>query len=847
MGVHGLTTYLRENQRVLGKTKQFSPARVSDETVTTIVIDGLSFIFEIYQQSRLPWVYGGEYEAFARCVVQVVKAWIAVGLKVYFVFDGASPSLKIPTLISRLNRNNVQNSVLFFRTSPTSRSTPRFLHENRIIPPLVFLSCIETLESLAKENPELFVHFADEEGDPYAVELAGRLGAYVVGNDSDFVILNSGRYAGYIPLEGMLWTAPLPVNEFPSTYEEQEDGFQTVVSKTKKRSNPASQQTAFGLIPPEETPLSDLVLSVIVYTPSTLAFHLKLPTTLLPLLASLIGNDFSNTSTTQRNVQSLFFERSLTLSQRITRTANTLSSILDAATQKRKAKHRVGSVMDLIDRTVNALLVRSPSSLAAGEIDSIVDRIVNAALQYAIDKYEGDVYGPASLWPTLVCALHGGDTCPLPNLFSRALLQSQVPGNVNGAPEDSVLMVRSLYVKVFRAGKLQPQVTNSLSTGTFWPRIFLDNPDFESVAVSIGRPIRTWVYALLDDGVGLPEAPEEDLPAVEGSVSEGDEAEVDPDELIDVVEENSDDDADFLAPLRGELQRLRGPEEDPSDTVPASASSRSRSRPPARPKYVSEYVRRGIRIASEEVPVPDLAALMISSGFAESIDTDAWVPVQLRSLEERMALFLHILGSNVPAVKNVSPDRLMAVLVVRWIVQTLHQRALESSMSKGREQERWTRQEARALLTFYGSPPSMNVGDTASHANGSDTNPPTTIPLIDRNVQLMAQVLMAVESIHLLSQLLFLTEQVPANIQALSGQKLHAYLTNSTPVPEEVLAPGLWDACTTSLEDAFALERPKKARKTKVEQIKPVAKANNRTTTSRPVQGLFSLLVDDLA
>lgn len=748
-------------------------------------------------------------------------------------------------MISRLNRTNVQHSLLFFRTSPTSRSTPRFLHENRIIPPLVSLSCVETLEALAKVNSGLEVHFADEEGDPYAVELAGRLGAYVVGNDSDFVILDSGQYAGYISLEDMLWTVPLPVAESPRTKEDQEDDFQTVVSKTKKRSNLTTHQTSFGLIPPEELPLSDLVLSAVVYTPSMLASHLKLPTTLLPLLASLVGNDFSNKSTTQRNVQSLFFERSLTLSQRITHTANTLSSILNAATQKRNAKHRVGSVMDLIDRTVSALLVRSPSSLATGEIDSIVDRIVNAALQYAIDKYEGDVYGPASLWPTPICALHGGGTCPLLNLFSRALGQSPEPGIASGAsPVDNILMLRSLYLKAFRAGNL-PKVADILSTGTFWPRIFLDNPDIENVAISIGRPIRLWIYALLEDGVGLPEAPEEEHSTVDG-VSEGDEAEEDPDELIDVIEEDSDVDVDLLAPLRGELQRIRGTEADTSEAVPASVSSRSRSRPPRmRPKCVTEYVRRGTRIAPEQVPVPDLASLMTSSGFDEDIDPDAWIPVQLRSSEERMTLFLHILGSDVPAVRSVSPDRLMAVLVLRWIVQTFHRRALESGMGKERERERWTHQEARTFLGFYESLPSTSVDNTAGHGNATNTNLPTTIPLTDRNVQLMAQILMAIETLHILSQVLFLTDQVPAHIQALSGQKLHAYLTNSIPVPAETLPPGLWDACTASLEDAFALERQKKAKKSKVNQ-KPVAKANNKTTT-RSGQGLFSLLVDDVA
>ena len=42
MGVHGLTTYLRENQRVLGKTRQFPPTSASEEITTTIVVDGWS-------------------------------------------------------------------------------------------------------------------------------------------------------------------------------------------------------------------------------------------------------------------------------------------------------------------------------------------------------------------------------------------------------------------------------------------------------------------------------------------------------------------------------------------------------------------------------------------------------------------------------------------------------------------------------------------------------------------------------------------------------------------------------------------------------------------------------------
>jgi hypothetical protein len=51
------------------------------------------------------------------------------------------------------------------------------------------------------------------------------------------------------------------------------------------------------------------------------------------------------------SAQSLFFQRQLTLSQRITHVAATLTS-MSASSQKRKAKHQVGSVMDLIDKAV---------------------------------------------------------------------------------------------------------------------------------------------------------------------------------------------------------------------------------------------------------------------------------------------------------------------------------------------------------------------------------------------------------------------------------------------------------------------------------------------------------------
>ncbi|OAX43691.1 PIN domain-like protein [Rhizopogon vinicolor AM-OR11-026] len=838
MGVHGLTTYLRENQRILSKAVEF-PSSSND--VTSIVVDGWSFIYELYEQSKLPWVYGGEYDAFSACVGGVVKAWIAVGLRVYFVFDGSAPELKFPTLVNRLNHSIIERSLLFFRTSAASRLTPRFLHETRMIPPLAYHACLHALHAVASSVDAMEVHFADEEGDPYAVELAGRLGAFVVGNDSDFVILNSGKYAGYIQLDDMLWAVPNSAEEGSGGGGDEHDEFRTVKKGKTKKQNATQQGISRGLIPPEHS--TDLTLSVSVYTPATLASHFKIPVTLLPLLGALVGNDFSNRSSTQRNVQSLFFERQLTLSQRIARVGSTLNEILSASTRKRKARHQVGSVMDLIDRSVHALLIRPPSTMASGEIDAIVDRIVNATLQYAIDKYDGDRFGPDGLWPSKICALHRGETCRLSGLFSRALLLSSNNAGEDNVVENQFLQLQSLYIPAYRLGHFQPKLMDILSTGTFWPKLFLENPDVENVARSIGRPIREWIYAILEDAVGLPEAPEEieELDDEQSDAPQVDDE--DEDELIDVVEEDSEDDgADLLAPLRGELQRLRAPDEE--SAMPASTSSRSRAPSAPRPKYITEYVRRGTRVASEEVEVPDLGRLLASySSVLHGDSQDNWTPLPLRTPSERMSLFLHALRSSTAAVEELPSEQLMGALVLRWVVQIMHLRALESP-SKERENERWTKSEACALLAFYMSQRHcLNIRSTpnspgaAEHVTGSEAT-----PMNERSIQLMAQVLVATESIHQFSEVLLLTERVPVHVHILSGQSFYTLLTQKGSNCRDTLPQGLWEACMEGLEGAFAEERPVKTKKSKVnaKRGEPVVQKVVRVGTKGSKFGLLA-------
>jgi len=88
MGVHGLATYLRENHRALSTTLVLSQEQSKSKPALSLIIDGWSFIYGLDNQSRLPWTYGGEPEQFYDLVIRVARAWISVGWKLYFVFDG---------------------------------------------------------------------------------------------------------------------------------------------------------------------------------------------------------------------------------------------------------------------------------------------------------------------------------------------------------------------------------------------------------------------------------------------------------------------------------------------------------------------------------------------------------------------------------------------------------------------------------------------------------------------------------------------------------------------------------------------------------------------------------------
>ncbi|KAF8622707.1 hypothetical protein AX15_006798 [Amanita polypyramis BW_CC] len=758
-----------------------------------------------------------------------------LGFQIYFVFDGACPEIKFPTVASRLTQTQAHHSLLFFRTSANSRNTGRFLKETRIMPPLAYSTCIQTLQLMTQRSNGLQVHFADEEGDPFAVELAGRVGGYVIGSDSDFVVLNSEGYKGYIPLDEMVWLLPESMDPVPDG--ESDGEFRTVRKAKTKRKVKNDTGAGRGIIP-TGSDVQRLTLSFSAYSPELLATHLKLPVTLLPLLGAVVGNDFSTRSENpRRNVQSLFFERQLTLSQRVDRAASTIHSILSLDSGRKRAKHQVGSVMDLIDRTVNALLSRWTTTMASGEIDKIAEGIVNATLQYAIPKYQGNLDGKGNLWPTEICALHDPGTCPLLPMVSHLLEDHDTDIEET---DQAKIGLRGLYITAYRQGVLSHKMMDVLNTATYWPRLFLENPDIETTGRSIGRPIRQWIYAILADAVGLPTKDQHDMRGESTASGQVDTAETDrdDDELIDVVESNSEDeDADLLAPLRGELQKLHMPQQENSDQgtkeerAPSVASRSFRKHVSPAVLTITEHLRRGIRIAEEIVDVVPLTDLLSSIEFP----INGTGPLLLRPRTDALTVLLRVGNSDTSVVRALKDKQLTVALGLRWVICTLQRRAEETG-SRERDQERWTKREARCFLAaFMWSAEQPDINDSIDIKE---------YPLVvDRNVQLSAQILASLESIDELASVLLISDLVPSVSRFFSGKRFHALLTGTSSVDDSAVPTPLWKACQDGLEHAFLEANKKHGNRKK----KAVVAAPPPLVAQKSQGSLFTLLTEGTA
>ncbi|KAF8608282.1 PIN domain-like protein [Ceratobasidium sp. AG-I] len=759
MGVHGLATFLRENRRALSSTQVFTNLlRSENDNYTPLVVDGWSLIYALSADSGLPWVYGGEYESFAGFVQAIVKAWLLVGLEPYFVFDGPTPLAKIPMTLKRLTETNIRNANIFFRTSAPARAVPSFLASARISPPLLLEACLDALRELQAgvDEPRVHVLMADGEADPFCVALAAALGGgLVVGMDSDFAVLCTDGYRGYIPIDEMVWQAS--GEQVVLNHGGEDDGFQAVVAKQRPR------RKLSGLIPPPSgSEPGDISLTVAVYHPHTLASHLRLSPALLPLFSALVGNDFSNPANSRK-----FFENRSSAMERVWKVAHAVSAASLSGIKKGQASgrtsgrgHRSGdTVLDVIHAAVTQLLVR-PDLIASGEVDKIVDETVDAALECTIPPVS------AISSSSEMCALHSTEECPL--AFALG----------GGSAE---------LLRAYREGRLNRRLLSAVTMGIMLPKVFLEDPDQRSCAV-VAKGTWSWVWAVLAAGGHVFSSSDKQTTGSRASANPKSQADDDTDshledesELISVVEDFtatepsvSSDPTGLASELAERLKGLAGSWDDIHDDDSRQDGTEQAER------SLVQYVRRGLKLIPEPVVLnrlSDLAPNISLPGGSEGWARAGRISVFLEGMKSnakalRDAFEACLAGSPASAPTSDSNSNPLNLGVLIWIcvLRCVIQASAESPGGTNGNGNaalvgKWKKAEACAFIASMtvsapASPSTPVNGSSTLDPPPSDAITPPLPPLDTRTIHRVAQLLYAFDAGARLAEVVYLFEGV---------------------------------------------------------------------------------------
>nr|XP_055067921.1 protein asteroid homolog 1-like [Misgurnus anguillicaudatus] len=180
MGVQGLKTYIEKKQHIL-MDWSFRESK--------LIIDGCNLYFNLYFNSELNQIHGGEYDAFEDRITQFFTNLKDCDIQPYVVIDGGGDytDKKLETLKSRYE-DKIKTA------NELSKGK-----EGRCLPLLTKYVFAQTLHKLKVPFVQCF-----EEADGEIAALANQWNCPVLSNDSDFYIFN--LKAGLLPAEHFLWT-----------------------------------------------------------------------------------------------------------------------------------------------------------------------------------------------------------------------------------------------------------------------------------------------------------------------------------------------------------------------------------------------------------------------------------------------------------------------------------------------------------------------------------------------------------------------------------------------------------------------------------------------------------------
>lgn len=232
MGIKGLTHYL--SNKFYSSIKPINISKLKEKS--EILIDGYSFLYYLYQNSNLDWLYGGEYQLFNEYISEILDYFQSFQL--IFIFDGIQSEEKLKMKKIRSEKKGKFNSIIF--STRLGESIPDRDFNNEIIFHLPLFS-LDILLNQLKNRKNIEIIQSNFEADPYMAKLSKEKNCYVLSNDSDFMIFQC---------KGLIL-----MNELEFKKETKE-------------------------------------LYCIIITNEILSYHLEIDIDLLPILACLSGNDF---------------------------------------------------------------------------------------------------------------------------------------------------------------------------------------------------------------------------------------------------------------------------------------------------------------------------------------------------------------------------------------------------------------------------------------------------------------------------------------------------------------------------------------------------------------------------
>lgn len=620
--------------------------------------------------------------------------------------EGPLPQLKLKTDLSRLASH--LPSIMLLSLAPTTAHPP-----TTVIPPLV-LSAFQ--HAVAQCDPMVRSYYEDQEADARVAEIAARENGYILGLDSDYMILGGGEGRGYVELLDMLWVAKEEISN--AGKNDGDDGFTPVKGSRKKQLMTKRLSRPHALSPPGN--IESLTISA--YHPRLLAEHLGLPLPLLPLFAALVGNDYAS-------FHLLFFQRHLTSAERTPIVAEALRSVLAQQQRLHARKKKIPSsssssttgstagdeAFDFLTSAIEALLLHPP--LSTEKLAEVHSALISSTMAYTLP--------------------------PHPSVSAYSLLTPACRPAAN-------VEILALYEAAASEGKFSPKLVTAIRDGIYLGRVVVEDlNERKSGGIIYGGEIREVAWGVLEEGVGIglgiEEEPQEE--DVDAELVEGEEE--DDEEMIDVVEETSD-------------------EEDVRDVSPLGAVEiEEPSTAAQKPSTITEYYPSATRIISKLFLISPLPSLAKPSS---SLESEPCSLTALQPFSARLALFLSTLNSAKSLILALPAHLQLLAAIIRHVVVVT---------SRSAPKHRLTRHEVSALVFAGVEAYRHSLPSQLNSATEAFNVTPLQPVLSKRSIFLSAALLHTLDSSLLLSQALLLTPHLPSPSLIYSGRTLHSYLATS--------------------------------------------------------------------